>query len=124
MLDAVRIGRQRNGEFVASTGDGRWYALSALGIVATDTRAAAGRREAIERALRDADGGGAVADPDLVSPVVRPGKVLAIGLNYLDHIKETGCGAARAAHRLREVPVQHHGALRSHRGGPAADRAG
>lgn len=32
----------------------------------------------------------ALADVRLLAPVGRPGKILAIGLNYADHIKETG----------------------------------
>jgi 2-keto-4-pentenoate hydratase/2-oxohepta-3-ene-1,7-dioic acid hydratase in catechol pathway len=32
----------------------------------------------------------ALADVRLLAPVARPGKVMAIGLNYADHIKETG----------------------------------
>jgi ureidoglycolate lyase len=32
----------------------------------------------------------ALADVHLLAPVARPGKVMAIGLNYADHIKETG----------------------------------
>ena len=34
--------------------------------------------------------GETVDRPYLVSPVVRPGKMIAIGLNYMDHIRETG----------------------------------
>lgn len=32
----------------------------------------------------------AIADVRLLAPVARPGKVMAIGLNYADHIRETG----------------------------------
>ena len=32
----------------------------------------------------------ALADVRLLAPVARPGKVMAIGLNYADDIKETG----------------------------------
>jgi 2-keto-4-pentenoate hydratase/2-oxohepta-3-ene-1,7-dioic acid hydratase in catechol pathway len=32
----------------------------------------------------------ALADVHLLAPVARPGKILAIGLNYADHIQETG----------------------------------
>ena len=32
----------------------------------------------------------ALADVRLLAPLARPGKVMAIGLNYADHIKETG----------------------------------
>lgn len=33
----------------------------------------------------------------LISPVPRPGKVVAIGLNYMDHIRETGLGMPKLA---------------------------
>jgi 5-carboxymethyl-2-hydroxymuconate isomerase len=32
---------------------------------------------------------GGVADPEFLSPVVAPGKVIAVGLNYADHMRET-----------------------------------
>jgi len=32
----------------------------------------------------------ALADVRLLAPIARPGKILAIGLNYIDHIEETG----------------------------------
>jgi 2-keto-4-pentenoate hydratase/2-oxohepta-3-ene-1,7-dioic acid hydratase in catechol pathway len=32
----------------------------------------------------------ALADVRLLAPVARPGKILAIGLNYADHVRETG----------------------------------
>ena len=35
----------------------------------------------------------ALADVQLHAPVVNPGKILAIGLNYGDHIEETGSEA-------------------------------
>ncbi len=85
----MRIGRQRDGDFLAATSRGPWYPLGTLGVDAADTREVIRQRQAIEASLREADGSG-VADPDLVSPIARPGKVLAIGLNYLDHIRETG----------------------------------
>lgn len=49
----------------------------------------------------------------LLAPVPRPGKILAIGLNYTDHIKETG----------RETPTQQvwFGKLTSAVNGPYAD---
>ena len=43
-------------------------------------------REAAEEAAPDV----ALAGVRLLAPVPRPGKVMAIGLNYADHIKETG----------------------------------
>jgi len=46
------------------------------------------RRESVEalRGKRDAD----LQDVRLLSPITRPGKIWGLGLNYLDHIQETG----------------------------------
>jgi 2-keto-4-pentenoate hydratase/2-oxohepta-3-ene-1,7-dioic acid hydratase in catechol pathway len=51
-------------------------------------------------ALRDGDPGRYEASPDALdrdatrsAPPVRPGKVVAIGLNYLDHVRESGVEA-------------------------------
>ena len=88
----MRLARERSGTFLAAGASGTWHRLDTLGIQAADTAEAIGQRAAIEAAL-EAAGSPAVEDPDLVSPVFRPGKILAIGLNYLDHIKETGATA-------------------------------
>lgn len=45
---------------------------------------------AVDAAAESADNTVAVADVTLHAPVPNPGKVLAIGLNYADHIAETG----------------------------------
>ena len=37
-----------------------------------------------------------ISEVSICAPILRPGKILAIGLNYLDHIEETG--AQRPAH--------------------------
>ena len=44
-------------------------------------------------AQTDADHALALNDVELLAPVPRPGKILAIGLNYRDHIEETGMQA-------------------------------
>ena len=44
----------------------------------------------VERLLSDSAPDAGLADMRLLAPVARPGKVMAIGLNYADHIKETG----------------------------------
>ncbi len=45
---------------------------------------------ALPKLVADSAPDAALADVRLLAPVGRPGKVLAIGLNYADHIKETG----------------------------------
>jgi 2-keto-4-pentenoate hydratase/2-oxohepta-3-ene-1,7-dioic acid hydratase in catechol pathway len=44
----------------------------------------------VERLITESAPDSALAYVRLLAPVVRPGKVMAIGLNYADHIKETG----------------------------------
>lgn len=46
--------------------------------------------DAVASAANQAEGGIALADVTLHAPVPNPGKVLAIGLNYADHIEESG----------------------------------
>lgn len=68
--------------------DLRGTAVAADGIPALLERGAEGRRAlatAAETAPRLA-----LADVTLLAPIARPPKFLAIGLNYLDHIKEAG----------------------------------
>lgn len=47
-------------------------------------------RAEIERIVADSVPETALTDVHLLAPVARPGKVMAIGLNYADHIKESG----------------------------------
>lgn len=42
------------------------------------------------KALESADADHALADVVLHAPVQRPGKIMALGLNYADHLRETG----------------------------------
>jgi 2-keto-4-pentenoate hydratase/2-oxohepta-3-ene-1,7-dioic acid hydratase in catechol pathway len=43
-----------------------------------------------ERIVAQSAPDAAIAEVQLLAPIARPGKVMAIGLNYADHIKETG----------------------------------
>src|SRR5437763_3646116 len=67
-----------------------WVPLDSLGLTAADT-AELISLSAEAAALLAARGGTPAGTPvTLRCPVVRPGKIIAIGLNYLDHIRETG----------------------------------
>ncbi len=44
----------------------------------------------LPRLIADAAPDAALADVRLLAPIARPGKIFAIGLNYADHVKETG----------------------------------
>ena len=52
-------------------------------------------RPQLERRARSA-AGKAIASVKLCAPVLKPAKIWAIGLNYADHIAESGYAAARA----------------------------
>lgn len=85
----MRLGRiQHDGQahFAVQSNDNTWVALSELGVTADSTADVIAQSDAVEQAARVASGG--VSDPDFVSPVVAPSKMLAIGLNYMDHIRE------------------------------------
>jgi 2-keto-4-pentenoate hydratase/2-oxohepta-3-ene-1,7-dioic acid hydratase in catechol pathway len=90
----MRIARTDDGMAVANPDTG-WVPLADLGITAPDIAEVVAQDDAIRRALEGltAGGGRAVDDAALRCPVVRPSKVLAIGLNYADHIRETKSAA-------------------------------
>lgn len=64
--------------------------LSELGYGEKMAALLAGGPAALERAAGVSGAALALADVTLEAPVKRPGKILAIGLNYKDHIEETG----------------------------------
>lgn len=74
--------------FAVQGGDETWVPLTTLAIEASTTPELVAASDAL--AGLDVLGlGGGVVDPPLLSPIVSPGKVMAIGLNYADHIRET-----------------------------------
>jgi 5-carboxymethyl-2-hydroxymuconate isomerase len=74
--------------FAVQGGDGSWVDLGTLGIDVASTPelvAAAGALAELEtEALR-----GGIVDPEFLAPISGSGKIMAIGLNYADHIRET-----------------------------------
>lgn len=74
--------------FVVAHPQGGWVPLADLGIEARETADVIAARDRIVTGLAGAAPGR--DDVELRCPIVRPTKVLAIGLNYLDHIRETG----------------------------------
>jgi 2-keto-4-pentenoate hydratase/2-oxohepta-3-ene-1,7-dioic acid hydratase in catechol pathway len=86
-MKIARIRTPDGSDFAVKAQDATWVTLGGLGIEApttADVIAQAGR-------LADVVGGlsGGIAEPEFLAPVVRPSKILAIGLNYRDHIRET-----------------------------------
>jgi 2-keto-4-pentenoate hydratase/2-oxohepta-3-ene-1,7-dioic acid hydratase in catechol pathway len=74
-------------DFAVKAQDATWVTLGGLGIEAATTAdviAQAGRLAGVVGGLS-----GGIAEPEFLAPVVRPSKILAIGLNYRDHIRET-----------------------------------
>ena len=65
-----------------------WMPLSALGIEAHTTSDVIASYSRIETRVAEASDTDVEADPEFLSPIVSPTKILAIGFNYLDHIRE------------------------------------
>ncbi|MGH3666500.1 MAG: fumarylacetoacetate hydrolase family protein [Egibacteraceae bacterium] len=84
----IRISTGSGAAFAVEYPDGGWVLVADLGVEAATTADVIAAHAAIGRAL-DGHSGATVNDPTFLSPVVAPDKVLAIGLNYLDHIRET-----------------------------------
>ncbi len=64
--------------------------LSAAGLPADMITLLDGGADLMKRAAAASAASYALADVSLCAPVLRPPKILAIGLNYKDHIEETG----------------------------------
>lgn len=75
--------------FAVERDRGGWVPLDALGIEAHTTADCIAAWPAIESRVSGASDADVVEDPDFLRPIVAPTKVLAIGMNYLDHIRET-----------------------------------
>lgn len=75
--------------FAAAVGD-TWFSLESMGVEARTTRDAILQREQISERLHDENRTGLGRDSRLMCPIIAPGKIIAIGLNYMDHVRETG----------------------------------
>ncbi len=89
-MKIARIRTESGTDFVVSGSDGGWTPLSDLDIQATTTDEIIAQAESIRAAASSRVSSVTVDESNLLSPVVRPGKILAVGLNYVDHAKETG----------------------------------
>lgn len=76
-------------EFVVATEQGEWVPVSSFGVEANDSAALIAAAGAIRGHLVH---GWAVPSTveGLLCPLVRPSKIIVIGLNYMDHVRETG----------------------------------
>lgn len=84
----ARIAGPSGPAYAVQGGDASWLDLGSLGIDVTTTPELVDAAEALAALDVEALGGGTV-DPEFLAPVVAPGKLMAIGLNYSDHIRET-----------------------------------
>jgi len=86
----ARIDNERSAPgFAAERAGGGWVSLDALGIEAHTTADVIAAGSAIESRVSGGPDGDVVEDPVFLRPVIAPTKVLAIGLNYRDHIRES-----------------------------------
>lgn len=88
----ARIEGASGAVYVVQAGDGSWVDLGPLGIHVSTTPELVNAADALAALDVTAMGGG-VVDPTFLAPIVAPGKLMAIGLNYADHIRETGSKA-------------------------------
>lgn len=87
-MKIARIAGARGPYFAIQGGDGSWVDIASVGIMAGTTPELASAGAALTD-VDPAELGGGASDPTFLAPIVAPGKVMAIGLNYLDHIRET-----------------------------------
>ena len=83
----ARIAGPSGPEFAVQSSDGSWVTFGSLGIEAATTAEVVAAAGALPDAMRGRTGG--ITDPHFLSPVVAPGKIVAVGLNYADHMRET-----------------------------------
>lgn len=88
-MKIARIRTADGADFAVSRDGETWTTLASIGVEAVTTDVVIARFEEIVSRI-DTATGRAVSSDLLLSPVHRPGKILAVGLNYVDHAKETG----------------------------------
>ena len=84
----ARIDGPSGPAFALQGGDESWVDLASLGIDVASTPELANAADALAALDVQALGEG-VVDPAFLAPIVAPEKLMAIGLNYADHIRET-----------------------------------
>lgn len=76
--------------FAVSADGAAWTSVAELGVEAADTAELIEAADGLREALSSAAGGIQAAGEALLCPVVRPRKIIAVGLNYASHAQETG----------------------------------
>ena len=86
----ARINTDSGPDYAVPGGKGGWVPFHQIGLDAPDIVALPEVVGLVGQGNKDLDRMAGVEDPHLLCPIVRPGKIMAIGLNYDDHIRETG----------------------------------
>ena len=89
-MHIARIAVGAQPDFALQTSAGAWVPFASVGIDAPDTASAISQIRSVRARVAAGDGEPVAGEPVLQCPVVRPSKMFAIGLNYMDHIRETG----------------------------------
>lgn len=108
----MRIGRIRTPEgmtFAVAPDERSWVQVASLGIAVNDTRELITKWDEISRALDDENAASTREISEFASPVVHPGKIVAIGLNYMDHIRETGSDVPERVVAFAKYPSSLNG---------------
>src|SRR3954451_18340641 len=74
----------------AVSADDAWISFESIGLTPHTTAEAISRFGVSREALGAGRGTTVEGSPRFRPPVVAPGKIIAIGLNYIDHVRETG----------------------------------
>lgn len=88
-MKIARIRTADGADYAVSRDGENWITLASLGVEARATDVVLERFDQIVR-LAASSTGEPVSQDRLLCPVRKPGKILAVGLNYVDHAKETG----------------------------------
>lgn len=90
-MRVARIAVDGTVEFAVAVSPDRWVPLSSVGLGYPDLPSLIADVDTVAGRVSGADSGAVPHDRvELRCPVVRPSKILAIGLNYADHARETG----------------------------------
>lgn len=77
-------------QFLVGDDGENWVPFSQLGLQYSYTDEVIGNVELVRERRKSATESIALAPEELMSPVVRPGKIFAVGLNYVRHAEEAG----------------------------------
>jgi 2-keto-4-pentenoate hydratase/2-oxohepta-3-ene-1,7-dioic acid hydratase in catechol pathway len=87
----MRLARVRTNDgraqFALSAGDDGWVPVETLGVTGRNTGEVITALRGVDTSSLDGSSN-SIEDVEFLNPIVPPTKLLAIGLNYLDHIKE------------------------------------